>query len=77
MSIESPNGNFSVVQLRSSDVNAPKADISLSNGVNIYSIPTVVIAGSSTTLPNRSLFIDSNGVLGVVKDGALKPFQIV
>lgn len=73
MSIQSNNAVFSEVQL-AHESSAPKVDITLSNGVKIYSINAAVTAGASTQLPNRSLFIDSNGKFGVVDGGVLKPF---
>lgn len=74
MSITSSNGNFSVLQLLN-EGSAPKVDISLSNGVNIYSINTTVTAGATAApLPNHSLFIDSTGAFGMIEDGVFKLF---
>lgn len=76
MSIQSSNGVFSVLQFANAGSD-PKVDITLSNGIKIYSVNTAVTAGASSTLPNGSLFIDSNGQFGTVGSGVFKPFAIV
>lgn len=73
MSIQANTGVFSVVQLAKEGAE-PKADISLSNGVKIYSVSGATIADSKCSLPNNSLYIDANGAFGVIQGGKFKPF---
>lgn len=75
MSVQSSNGNFSVLQF-SSEGDLVKEDVLFSNGVKLYSINFVTKAGSKTDIPDKSLYVDKNGAFGVVDKGILKPFLL-
>lgn len=73
MSIECSSA--SITNLSLSDIDSKPA-IELLNGVKIFSLSFVTQAGGFATLPNHSLYIDSNGVFGVVEGGIYRPFLL-
>jgi hypothetical protein len=75
MSIQSASASFAHLKIENSG-NIDKVDVTFSNGVKLHSLNHVTKAGDASKLPDNSLYIDSTGMIGVVRAGHLKPFVI-